>query len=343
MFQQFGAKPTSADLQQYARSSQWNGRFFENIERTQVDVNLRTLPKILYKQFFQKAQRAPAGKLPIAPFDIRTFMQPVPSAKTAWYGHSAVLLRLRGLSVLIDPMFSANAAPISPFPVKRFSDHTLDIIGSFPEIDLLLLSHDHYDHLDYASIRRLKAKTRHFFVALGIGRHLRRWGVEADKITEFNWWETHSYGDIQVTFTPTRHFSGRGLKDKAHSLWGGWALRSADENIWFSGDSGYGLHFKEIGSRLGPFDLAFMECGQYNPQWRQIHMFPEESVCAAKETGTRKVIPVHWAGFTLAQHAWTEPVERFIAEADRQQVDYCLPELGEIIDLHSDKKVKWWQ
>ena len=171
-------------------------------------------------------------------------------------------MRMNEQTLLIDPMLGGNTTPIAPIANKRFSENTLQLIDGFPEIDLLLLTHDHYDHLDFDSIQKLKHKTQKYFVALGIKRHLVRWGVAPDLITEFDWWDNQSFENINITFTPTRHFSGRGLTDRNKSLWGGWAFENKNENIWFSGDGGYGQHFKEVGKRLGPFDFGFMECGQ---------------------------------------------------------------------------------
>ncbi|WP_373398494.1 MBL fold metallo-hydrolase [Algoriphagus halophilus] len=150
------------------------------------------------------------------------------------------------------------------------------------------------------------------------------------------------FQDIQITYTPTRHFSGRGLTDRAKSLWGGWAFQTEQERLWFSGDSGYGNHFEEVGERLGPFDFAWMECGQYNENWSLIHMFPEESIQAAMDVKARKVMPVHWAGFSLAQHHWTDPVEKFVASAQRKSIPFHTPELGELVDLNQERQNQFW-
>jgi L-ascorbate metabolism protein UlaG (beta-lactamase superfamily) len=342
MRKQFGAKPTKSDVENYSKSKQWDGEKFINIEETTMNINIRTIPKILYKQFCDKKERTPKMPLPIIPFNKEEFEKASESSKFIWYGHSVLLLRMNGLNILIDPMFGTDAAPIAPFPIKRFSENTLDLIDELPTIDLVLLSHDHYDHLDYDSIQKLKPKVKQFYTALGVKRHLVKWGIEADTITEFDWWNTSVFKDITITFTPTRHFSGRGLTDKAKSLWGGWSLKTSKEKIWFSGDSGYGEHFKEIGRQLGPFDFAFMECGQYNESWHQIHMFPEESVQAAIDAQVKTIMPVHWAGFALAHHTWTEPAERFTVAADKQNVKYIVPQLGEITAINTAKESTFW-
>ncbi len=341
--QQFGSKVTAEHEKRYAKSTHWDRNKFVNLEETKMDISFQTIPKLLYKQFCERKGREPNTTLNILPFDKEKFLAPSEKAKHIWYGHSVILMRMNNKTILIDPMFGSNAAPISPMPVKRFSENTIEIIDDLPIIDLLLLSHDHYDHLDYESIKRLQPKVNQYYVALGTARHLEKWGVAASKIREFDWWESKRYNDITITFTPTRHFSGRGLTDKAKSLWGGWALKTSSENILFSGDSGYGNHFKIIGETLGPFDFAFMECGQYNKNWHQIHMYPEESIQAARDINADIITAVHWAGFALAQHPWTDPIERFITEAKKQDKKFILPKLGEIFTPnHKSNQEHWW-
>ena len=342
MRKQFGAKPSKLDLEKYSKSVSWNGSIFKNLEETTMEFSLSNMPQFLRKQFFDKKGREPKQSLPIIPFNADLFDTTSLSMQSIWYGHSAILMRLNHATILIDPMFGPDAAPIAPFKVKRFSDSTLNLIDDFPEIDLVLISHDHYDHLDYKSILKLKEKTKQFYVALGVKRHLVSWGIDPAIITEFDWWEESFFENIKITFTPTRHFSGRGLTDRAKSLWGGWVFKTASENIWFSGDSGYGKHFLEIGTRLGPFDFAFMECGQYNENWHQIHMYPEESVQAAMDAKVRNCMPVHWAGFALAQHHWQEPVRRFVEKATAEKVNFIIPKMGELFHSQTSNYSNLW-
>ena len=342
-FKQFGGKVTKELERHYEQSENWRNGSFQNLEPTAISGNLLDFPKIIYKQLSNRERRAPQQPLPFVPFDKSTFLTQSEKAKFIWYGHSAILMRIAGKNILIDPMLGPNTTPIAPFPTSRFSENTLDLIDQFPEIDLVMMTHDHYDHLDYASIQQLRLKTRQYFVAIGVKRHLVSWGVQADLITEFDWWETRDFEDLKITFTPTRHFSGRGLRDRLKTLWGGWVFNSTNEKIWFSGDGGYGKHFKEIGQRLGPFDFAFMECGQYNDDWRPIHLFPEEAVQAAMDAGAKKIMPVHWAGFALSyQHTWQEPADTFVKAAIEKQMDYALPSLGEIFEISSTIQDKWW-
>lgn len=343
MTKQFGGKATEKLAKRYSKSKQWSDKKFMNIEETNMDISPLQIPKLLYKQFFQKVGREPKQKLSVLPFDKEAFLSPSDKMKFIWYGHSVVLMRMANKTVLIDPMLGPNAAPISPFPIKRFSKNTLDFIQDFPEIDLLLLTHDHYDHLDLESFELLIPKVKEYYVALGCSRHLEKWGISKEKIKEFDWWDTSNFEGIDITFSPTRHFSGRGLTDRAKSLWGGWVLKTETENVYFSGDSGYGEHFKEVGRRLGPFEFAFMECGQYNENWHQIHMFPEESVQAAKDAGAGQIMPVHWAGFALSQHHWKDPLERFVRACDDNNHAHVIPQLGEIVAYDSTESSlnKW--
>ena len=342
-FKQFGGSVTKQLKIQYEQSANWRNGCFQNLEHTTLSVNLFDFPRVIYKQLSNKRVRQPQSPLPILPFDKKAFLAPSRKSKFIWYGHSAVLMRMEGKTLLIDPMLGPDTAPIAPIPTKRFSENTLDFIDDFPEIDLLLLTHDHYDHLDYASIQKLKHKTKQYFVSLGVKRHLVSWGVRADLITEFDWWNVHDFENIKITFTPTRHFSGRGLTDRSKTLWGGWVFKSSNEKIWFSGDGGYGKHFKEVGRREGPFDFALMECGQYNYDWKDIHLFPEDAVQGAIDAEAKKAMPVHWASFALSyQHTWQEPPEVFVKNAIEKQLDYTLPRLGELFDIASTLQAKWW-
>ncbi len=340
---QFGGKVTKELQSQYEESENWKDGKFQNLEETEMDISFWKLPEVIYKQLTKEDQK-PKATLPIIPFDKSAFLAPADQAKFIWYGHSVVLMRLNGQTILIDPMLGSNTTPIAPISNTRFSKNSLSLIDSFPEIDLILLTHDHYDHLDYDSIQLLKHKTKKYYVALGLKRHLVRWGVEADLITEFDWWNDAMLEDIQITFTPTRHFSGRGLTDRAKCLWGGWVFKTEKENIWFSGDGGYGQHFKTIGERFGPFDFAFMECGQYNDDWRPIHMFPDECVQAALDAQVKKAMPVHWAGFSLSyQHTWTDPAEEFVQFSKEKELTYLLPPLGKLFTYTDTIQEKWWR
>lgn len=345
MSKQFGAKVTAVEKEAYQRSPQWDGKKFNNLEETIMKVPFKAIPKMMFNQLFGRGKLQP--KLPIqhVPFDKEAFLKESEEAKFIWFGHSAILCRVNGKTIFIDPMLGPDAAPIAPFKIKRFNTVSLELIDELPPIDLLIMSHDHYDHLDLKSIQKLAPNVEAFYTALGVARHLKSWGIDESKITEFDWWESRDYNEINITFTPTRHFSARGMRDRFHGLWGGWSLQNASEHIWFSGDGGYGEHFKEIGSRMDPFDMAFMECGQYNKLWRPIHLFPDESIIAAKEAGAKMIMPVHWGSFTLSDHQWTEPVEQFVETAVKESQPYFVPKIGEMFTIKSAKTMKnrWWE
>lgn len=342
-FKQFGGKVTAEWEAIYRKSPQWKNGQFRNIEDISLSTSLRKVPSMLYKQFRNRGERKPRIPIPIVPYDHDRFTGLGSETRMIWYGHSAILMNVGGTTIFIDPMLGPDTAPIAPGGSSRFSEDTLSIIDHLPEIDVVLITHDHYDHLDLKSILAIKSKVKKFIVALGVKRHLTAWEVNPELVTESDWWDEHIIDDIEITFTPTRHFSGRGLRDRMKALWGGWVIKSPSTSIWFSGDGGYGNHFKEVGKRKGPFDIGFMESGQYNDDWPDVHMFPHEAVQAAIDGGVRKAMPVHWGGFDLSyQHRWHDPAEEFIIAAEKNNLSYHLPALGEITTIDQECTDSWW-
>ncbi|MGW8123566.1 MBL fold metallo-hydrolase [Roseivirga echinicomitans] len=339
---QFGGKITQAHLARYAQSKQWDGKKFVNASVTEMNISLASIPELLKEQFTDRHLRRPKQPIPVIPFDNSTWKSQPEKPKFVWFGHSVVLLQLNGMNILIDPMFGSDTSPIAPFKTKRFSENTLALIDQLPQLDAILLTHDHYDHLDFASIKQLKSKVSTWFVALGVARHLEAWGISNHQITEFDWWDHIQFEGISMTFTPSRHFSGRGLTDRAKSLWGGWAFKTPTHSIYWTGDSGESDHFKAVGERFGPFDWAFVECGQYNERWHAIHMFPEEAVQAAVDSHSKIMIPVHWAGFPLSLHSWKDPIQRCMLEAELQGQKTTTPQIGEVVVMDNEPKGQWW-
>jgi L-ascorbate metabolism protein UlaG (beta-lactamase superfamily) len=242
-------------------------------------------------------------------------------------------------------MFSQSPSPNALFGPKRYSkDLPLDL-DKLPFVDIVILSHDHYDHLDYESIKKLKGKVGAFYTPLGVGNHLIKWGIDKEKVTQLNWWESVQVGNIKLVCTPARHFSGRGILERSTTLWASWIIKGVKDNIYFSGDSGYDKHFKEIGDKYGPFDISLMECGQYHQDWKAIHMFPEETAQASVDLKSKLVLPMHWAGFTLSLHDWTDPIERVIKKSKELNLNITTPKIGQSIILGSDSypKEKWWE
>lgn len=341
---QFGGKASKNQKEVYTKSGHYADGKFQNIIETNMDMGF-TKGISVFREFLRKdPSREPQGKIPVLKIDSSEIVRNKISRLT-WFGHSAFLLELDDKNILIDPMLGESPSPIPAFGSKRYSDELPIIVEKIPVIDFVIFSHDHYDHLDYGSVLKLKDKVKHWFVPLAVGNHLRKWGVPAENITELNWWETADFEEIKLVCTPARHFSGRGVTDRFSTLWASWIIKTDSLNLFFSGDSGYGPHFKEIGDRFGPFDFAMMECGQYNEAWDNIHMMPEQTAQAAVDIRTKQAMPIHWGAFTLALHAWKEPVERITKAAAKLNMPLVTPRIGEPVDLTSDVKPTspWWR
>ena len=341
---QFGDQPTKEQLTQYAAAENFIDGKFQNQLPSDMEVNYgKWLSKILEKD----PTRQPGKKLVPQKIDsVAIASLAVDSTRMTWFGHSAFLLEMSGKKILIDPMLGVSPSPISMLGTKRYSDELPISIRDLPRIDAVIISHDHYDHLDYESICLLKDKTDQFFVPLGVESHLIKWGVTTDKIKALKWGDDSSLDAIKLICVPARHFSGRGLFDRYQTLWCGWVIQNEKDNILFTGDSGYGAHFVEIGKQYGPFDLALTECGQYNEDWKFIHMMPEETAQVAVDVSAKLLMPIHWGAFTLAFHSWTDPVERVCAKAEELGVSVITPQIGEPFGLYpqeSQWRSPWWR
>ncbi len=343
---QFGQAPKGEDLKRVSLSPNFKEGIFVNLVETQVGLdNASFSDKVgMFTKFFTRGTKEdPKKPLPVYK-EAGDESEDATQAYITWFGHSAMLLEIEGKRILIDPMLGDHASPVGFF-AKRYQNEAPVPLDELDSIDAIIISHDHYDHLDYPSIQKLKDKTEHFFTPLGVGSHLKRWGVPADKITELDWWGEVNFKDIQLVATPSRHFSGRGLSDRDKTLWASWVIKGQHNNIYFSGDGGYADHFKEIGEKLGPFDFTMMECGQYNEMWANIHMMPEESVQAHVDVKGKKMMPIHWGAFTLALHHWTEPADRMSKEAERLGVDVVTPMIGQRFSIKGEElpEVAWWK
>lgn len=333
------------DKQRYASSPNFENGKFKNLLPTSMSMSAKDMAKTIAGFISGGVDRAPKEKIQVLHPDPGLIASPNGSTRLVWYGHSAFLLQIDGKNLLIDPMFGTTPAPYPWMGRSRFTDGLPIAIADLPQIDAILLSHDHYDHLDYRSILALKERTKVFFVPLGVGMHLRAWGVEPARIHELDWWDEIDHEHLHFAFTPARHFSGRGLTDRFSTLWGGWVIRGRKDNIYFSADSGYGPHFAEIGNKYGPFDFAMIECGQYNEKWADIHMMPEESAQAALDVRAKVMMPIHWGSFVLAMHSWTDPVERVTKKADELGMPIITPRIGDVIALDALGAFheRWWQ
>ena len=257
-------------------------------------------------------------------------------------GHSTILLRLDGEFILLDPMFSERAFPVQWMGPKRFHQPPISI-EALPAIKAVIISHDHYDHLDKQAIKALKDKVETFITPLQVGQHLREWGVPNDKITELDWWQETRLETIRITATPAQHFSGRGLFDRDHTLWASWVIQGWDSKVFFSGDTGYFDGFKEIGEKFGPFDITLMETGAYNEHWTDIHMMPEQSLQAHIDLKGKVMVPIHNGTFDLSLHDWFEPLARIQQLADENQVQIRTPVFGAELAIRAPAATaKWW-
>lgn len=339
---QFGGKPTKESLVKIENSPNYNGDgTFKNQEITiqMTDFKWTTVPKF----FTNGGNKVPKSELPQKQLHKSYFDNEPKQPRITWFGHSTLFIEMEGINIFIDPMLGEVPAPHPLLGNARFNKELPISIEDLPEIDLVLISHDHYDHLDYASIQQLHSKVKQFYVPLGIKSHLTEWGVDASKIIEFDWWESKFLNGVEFVATPARHFSGRGFT-RNNTLWSSWVLKSDKNSIFFSGDSGYGKHFKEIGEKYGPFDFAMLECGQYNEQWAHIHMTPEETIQASIDVKSNLSMPIHWGAFKLALHSWDDPIMRVTAKAKELNVKIATPKVGEAIILNEKgfPSEKWW-
>lgn len=340
MFKSIGRLPGGERLERIRKSPHYHDGKFINLEPTAVNPDDVSIFKILSKIVSRPDSVRPEGVLPNVLTDLKKLN--IDEPVVVWFGHSSYFLQVEGVRVLVDPVFSGTASPFRFFG-KAFAGADRYAPQDFPPLDLLILTHDHYDHLDRSSIRNLVPRTKKIITSLGIGSHLELWGVDPDLIWEMDWWESQQvHPGIKITALPTRHFSGRGIK-RNKTLWSAYYLELGGYKLFIGGDSGYSDTFKRIGDQLGPFDLAFLECGQYGKYWPQIHMYPEQTLMAGKDLQARLVMPVHWGKFVLSTHPWNEPIERFVQMAEREGIPYTVPRIGEPFFLNQKPlQEKWW-
>lgn len=342
----FGGDISKERQTRYTQSEQFKDGIFHNKISVMQDQSFGKMLKIARKFFFEKVENGrPKQDLKVQKLDSAQVANYHQDTRLVWYSHSAFLLQIDGKNLLLDPMFSEVAAPHPLLGGKRFNKELPLEIRKLPKIDAIVFSHDHYDHLDYESVIQLKDKTEHFFVPLGVGVHLEAWGVPTEKITEMDWWQETEYKSLKIACTPSQHFSGRKMDNRMSTLWSSWVIMSEKDRIFFSGDSGYSNHFQQIGKKYGPFDIALMECGQYNEAWADIHMTPEETAQAGVDVKAKKLLPIHWAGFKLALHSWTDPIERVSVKAKELNLPLITPKIGEEILVKDSLTVydDWWK
>jgi len=335
----FGHKATDARRERILHSPQWHDGHFINPQPLANDAWASVVGMCHISE-----DVSPKQPVPVVRVDPSQFQNPPPTGlRVTWMGHSSVLVEIDGYLVLTDPMWGPRASPLGWVGPKRWYEPRI-ALQQLPSIDAVLISHDHYDHLDYATIKAMKDWNTKFIVPLGVGAHLEYWGVAAAKIIELDWWDHTEIGSLQVHCTPARHASGRTVvSDKDATLWAGYAVATAKHRVYFSGDTGLFPAMRDIGTRLGPFDLTMIETGQYNRAWPDWHIGPEQAVLAHQLVQGRVMLPIHWGLFALAFHGWTEPVERVLVAAQNSRVTLLLPKPGQSVEPQSaPPAIRWW-
>lgn len=336
----FGKRPTGKRLKKIQSSPHYREGSFQNMHLTPTLAEGGSYWIVMKELFFDKDKRnKPKEKLPSQKTDLLS-LDPDENI-LVWFGHSSYFMQVDGKKILVDPVLSGNASPLR-FTAKSYAGTDVYTPEDFPEIDYLFISHDHWDHLDYQTVTRLRVKK--IITGLGTGAHFERWGFESACIIEKDWNEEARLDEGFYLHTfPARHFSGRGFS-RNQAIWVSFVLITPTKKLFLGGDSGYDTHFTDIGKAYGPFDIAILECGQYNPHWKYIHMMPEETAQAAVELQAKTLLPVHWAKFSLGLHAWDEPVIRVTRACAERSMPVIHPMIGESVNLNSPAaSVRWWE
>lgn len=341
----FGKAPSGERLVQIQNSPQYKNGKFENQSFTPDLAEGKTMAGVLFEFFFKKVDRKiPTDLIPSVKTNLKELA--LNQDVLVWFGHSSYFIQLEGKRFLIDPVFSGNASPI-PGTTKSFKGTDIYTVDDLPEIDYLLITHDHYDHLDYDTFLKLKPKTKKVVTALGVGSHLEFWGFPSENIIEKDWYSKIELDEnLTIHTTPSRHFSGRGFK-RCNTLWTSFVLESKDFKMYLGGDSGYDKHFAEIGEKYGPFDITLIDNGQYNESWKYIHNLPQDVIKAMKDLNAKRVFPVHSSKFSLSLHAWDEPLKKVteLNSLSENPIPLITPMIGEIVELKNDKQEfkQWWK
>jgi L-ascorbate metabolism protein UlaG (beta-lactamase superfamily) len=342
---QFGKKPTGERLSLIQKSPQYKNGKFENSNFTPEITEGFGYFEVITEFLFKKvARKIPTSAIPSVKTNLLT-LSPDQDI-LVWFGHSSYFIQIEGKRFLIDPVFSGNASPI-PGTTKSFKGTDIYTVDDLPQIDYLLITHDHYDHLDYETIVRLKAKTKKIVCGLGVGSHFEHWGFSIADIIEKDWNEKIVLDqNINLYTTAARHFSGRGF-NRCNTLWLSFVLETKNFKMYLGGDSGYDTHFAAIGNKFGPFDIAILDNGQYNEKWKYIHNMPEDVVKAMKDLKAKRVFPVHSAKFSLALHSWDEPLIKVTAlnALSENPIPLITPMIGELVELQNEKQQfqQWWK
>lgn len=346
LMKSLGRTPDGTRLERIRASVRWAGERFRNLHPILAGLRDPNAPMPSLREFLcGGVRRMPPGPLP-ALSPLESWSKPPGSGlRVTWLGHSTVLIEIDGLRVLTDPVWGPRASPSRFIGPKRFQPVPV-LLRALPPVDLVLVSHDHYDHLDYPTIRQLRRHTVPFVTSLGVGAHLEAWGIAPERIVELDWWESFSLpnADLTVTAAPSQHFSGRTIKTRNTTLWSSLVIRSPRHAVFFSGDTGLTTEYREIRERLGPFDLTMLEVGGWHPSWGDMHLGPENALEAHALLGGGAFLPIHWGTFALAMHPWDQPAETLLRLAPAAGARLLMPRLGEAIEPSHDRELEgWWR
>lgn len=340
LYPPFGKTPTRRQKKDYGRKAE---NFYKNRFRNEHDFAMLYRSK-RKNRFLSNKGVKPVGEIPLYPFKEKDLKEKIEdSCCVTWLGHSTVLIHMHNKNIIIDPVFSPSASPLPFLGPRRYVKVPITM-EDLPHLHIVIITHDHYDHLDFSTIKKMDNKVDCYLVPLGVENHLVRWGISKDKIISFSWWDEITLDGLKICCTPARHYSGRKILDSYQTLWSSWVLMDKHYKIFHSGDSGFDNHFAAIYERYGSFDFAMLDSGQYDVKWKSTHMTPEESVEASRQLKAKIIMPIHWGTFRLARHPWDDPVERFVKSASLKKIKYVTPRIGEPLEI--DKKIEclnWWK
>lgn len=337
----FGRFPSGERLERIKKSLNYKDGKFQNLSKTSV-MTEGVNQLAVFKELIFTRNKKPLDNIPTVKTDLKKLEKN--QDVLVWFGHSSCFVQIDGKKILIDPVFSGNASPVF-FTTRAFKGSDLYKAEDMPEIDYLFITHDHWDHLDYETVIRLKPKIKNIICALGVGEYFEYWGFEKERILEKDWNEEIKLGDGFFAYpVPARHFSGRAFT-RNKTLWAAFVFVTPTFRLFISGDGGYDSHFEKIGHIFGGFDLVILENGQYDKSWKYIHMSPEEVVQAAKDLQAKRVFPFHSSKFTISNHAWSEPLKRITELNKKAKLNLITPKIGEVVDLKNEKQafVNWWE
>ena len=328
------------------RSPNYDGKRFKNPIETKTQQQLGDFFKGASRGLFGKEIRRPKKKLPVATLDGTSFESELRSGlRVTWMGHSTLLIEIDGQRILVDPIWEKRCSPFSFIGPVRFHPPPIHL-EELPALDAVIISHDHYDHLEKKSVCRLAQTGVRFFMPLGVGAYLEKWGIEPSQIVELDWWETSvtDRADLRIVATPARHYSGRGPFSRDKTLWASWTIIGPEHRIFFSGDSGPFPGFVEIGKAFGPFDMTLIKIGAYDQMWPDVHLDPEQAVDTHLALRGDFLLPIHWGTFNLAFHDWFEPAVRFQKAATAKSIRFTIPRPGQMVTVKNPPQLEtWWE